>query len=68
MSLPDSQREAGAFLTRLAGSAALETPISAVFLGEDTVWKLRKAVTLPFLDFSTVAERERTARRELACV
>ena len=65
MSLPDSQREAGAFLTRLAGSAALETPISAVFLGEDTVWKLRKAVTLPFLDFSTVAERERTARREL---
>jgi aminoglycoside phosphotransferase family enzyme/predicted kinase len=36
-----------------------------VFIGADTVWKLRKAVTLHFLDFSTLAERERTARREL---
>ena len=44
----------------------METPISAVFVGADTVWKLRKAVTLTFLDFSTLAERERTARRELA--
>lgn len=60
------QRETAALLERLAGRPALETPISAVFVGADTVWKLRKAVTLTFLDFSTLAERERTARRELA--
>jgi uncharacterized protein len=36
-----------------------------VFLGADTVWKLRKAVKLAFVDFTTLAERERTARREL---
>lgn len=45
---------------------ALETPISAIFRGPDTVWKMRKAVCLTFLDFTTLAERERTARRELA--
>ena len=52
-------------LEGLAGRLALETPISAVFVGQDTVWKLRKAVSLTFLDFSALAERERTARREL---
>lgn len=36
-----------------------------MFVGADTVWKLRKAVRLPFLDFTPLAERERTARREL---
>jgi aminoglycoside phosphotransferase family enzyme/predicted kinase len=43
----------------------VETHISAVFLGTDTVWKLRKAVKLAFVDFTTLPERERTARREL---
>ncbi len=43
----------------------METHISAVFLGTDTVWKLRKAVKLAFVDFTTLPERERTARREL---
>lgn len=66
LTLPAHQRETAALLERLAGRPALETPISAVFVGADTVWKLRKAVTLTFLDFSTLAERERTARRELA--
>ena len=36
-----------------------------MFVGPDTVWKLKKAVRLPFLDFTTLSERERTARREL---
>jgi aminoglycoside phosphotransferase family enzyme/predicted kinase len=36
-----------------------------VFLGTDTVWKLKKAVRLPFLDFTAAAERRRFARREL---
>jgi hypothetical protein len=65
VSLPSCQRETSDFLTGLAGHAPVETPISAVFLGEDTAWKLRKAVKLTFLDFTTLAERERTARREL---
>jgi aminoglycoside phosphotransferase family enzyme/predicted kinase len=36
-----------------------------VFVGTDTVWKLKKAVRLPFLDFSSVDERRRFALREL---
>lgn len=49
----------------LAGAAPVETHISAVFIGAETVFKLRKAVRLAFVDFTTLAERERTARREL---
>lgn len=66
LSIPDSQRDTAALLARLAGRAPIETHISAVFVGADTVWKLRKAVRLDFLDFSTLAERHRTAERELA--
>jgi hypothetical protein len=36
-----------------------------VFVGEDTVWKLKKAVRLPFLDFSSVTARRHFLRREL---
>ena len=64
--IPPAQSATAALLRGLAGCDPLETHISAVFVGADTVWKLRKAVRLPFLDFSTLAERERTARRELA--
>lgn len=49
----------------LAGAPPVETHISAVFIGAVTVFKLRKAVRLAFVDFTTLAERERTARREL---
>jgi len=63
--IPPGQAETVALLRRLAGGVApVETHISLVFLGEHTVWKLRKAVRLPFLDFSTLAERQRTALRE----
>jgi uncharacterized protein len=54
-----------AYLRGLAGGAPLETHISAVYVGADTVWKLRKAVCLPFLDFRPLAERRRTALREV---
>lgn len=64
--IPAAQAETAALLTRLTGTAPVETHISAVFLGPDEVLKLRKAVRLAFLDFSTLAERERTARREFA--
>jgi len=66
VAIPAAQAETAALLERLAGQAARETHISAVFIGTDTVWKLRKAVWLAFLDFTTLAERERTARREIA--
>ncbi|HEY2133288.1 MAG TPA: AAA family ATPase [Acetobacteraceae bacterium] len=66
MSIPEHQRDTAALLRGLAGRDPIETHISAVFAGTDTVWKLRKAIRLDFLDFSTLAERHRTALRELA--
>jgi aminoglycoside phosphotransferase family enzyme/predicted kinase len=59
------QAETVEFLTRCAGAAPIETHISYVFRGEDTVWKLKKAVRLPFLDFSRLDDRRRFCEREL---
>jgi aminoglycoside phosphotransferase family enzyme/predicted kinase len=66
MTIPAEQQAVAAFLAQLAGSPPIETHISAVFVGHDTVWKLKKAVRLPFLDFSTLAARAHFLRRELA--
>ncbi len=66
MAIPHEQAETAALLASMAGRPAHETHISAVFIGADTVWKLRKAERLGFLDFTAIAERERTARREIA--
>ena len=66
MTVPAAQQEIAAFLTALSGSAPVETHISLVFLGADTVWKLKKAVALSFLDFSTIEARRRFCLRELA--
>jgi aminoglycoside phosphotransferase family enzyme/predicted kinase len=60
------QAETVAFLTRLAGDPPVETHISCLFLGEDTVWKLKKAVHLPFLDFTRLEDRQYFCERELA--
>ena len=65
MAAPPEQAEATAFLQRLAGAAPVETHISLVFVGRDTVWKLKKAVRLAFLDFSDVRARRRFSLREL---
>lgn len=65
MAIPSAQAATAALLARLAGAAPVETHISAVFIGADAVWKLRKAVKLAFVDFTPLEERERTARREL---
>jgi len=62
----DEQVPAKQFLQRLSGRAPHETHISAVFVGENTVWKRKKAVKLSFLDFTTLAAREHFIRRELA--
>lgn len=66
MTLPASQHEAAQFLARLTGGEMVETHISVVFLGEGDAYKLKKAVNLGFLDFTTLAERERLTRFEQA--
>jgi aminoglycoside phosphotransferase family enzyme len=60
------QAPVAALLRRLSGAEPIETHISAVYVGAETAWKLKKAVRLGFLDFSTLEARERFARRELA--
>ncbi|MCW3475976.1 bifunctional aminoglycoside phosphotransferase/ATP-binding protein [Limobrevibacterium gyesilva] len=65
MAIPAGQAATAALLQGLAGRPPIETHISAVFVGDDMVWKLRKAVRLAFLDFIPLAERHRTALREL---
>lgn len=65
MGVPDSQRDVAEWLGRLAGAPARETHISAVFIGANCVWKLKKAVRLPFLDFTACDDRCRFLQREL---
>ncbi|MEO5372916.1 MAG: AAA family ATPase [Alphaproteobacteria bacterium] len=43
----------------------VDTHISSVFLAGDRAWKLKRAVRLPFLDFTTVAARRTFCRREV---
>jgi hypothetical protein len=47
------------------GVEIVQTHISIVCLAGDRVYKLKKPVTLPFLDFSTSALREHFCREEL---
>lgn len=65
MTIPPEQQEVAAFLSTLSGGPPTETHISAVFVGTDTVWKLKKAVRMPFLDFSDRDARGYFLRREL---
>jgi aminoglycoside phosphotransferase family enzyme/predicted kinase len=65
VTVPAEQAEVAALLARLTGAAPIETHISAVFVGAQDAFKLKKAVKLPFLDFSTLGARERFCRREL---
>ena len=70
--MADDQREVLAFLDDPAsyGSDAaverLETHISQVFLVGDRVYKLKRAVALPYVDFSTVERRRQFCEAELA--
>ncbi len=47
------------------GVVARETHMSWVFLTRDRVYKLKKPVRFPYLDFSTLARREAACRAEL---
>ncbi len=63
--IPGAQRRLAALLRELTGAEPVETHISAVFVGREDAFKLKKAVRLPFVDQSTPALREALARREL---
>jgi uncharacterized protein len=63
--IPPAQAEVAAFLADLACVAPIETHISAVFVGRDTAWKMKKAVALGFLDFSSLEARAHFCQREL---
>ena len=60
-----AQSEARGFLERLSGQPPQDTQISAIFVGTETVWKLKRAVRLAFLDFTTLDSRRRFLQREL---
>lgn len=64
MSIPQTQAEVAGFLRGRADREPVETPLSAVFLAGAEAWKLRKAVRLAFVDFSTLAAREQAAKRD----
>jgi aminoglycoside phosphotransferase family enzyme/predicted kinase len=67
VSIPPEQQATAALLRQLTGgSEPVETHISAVFIGPERVLKMKKAVRLSFLDFSSPSARERFCRRELA--
>lgn len=65
MTIPAAQADVAAFLRGLADGDPVETHISAVFLGQQTAWKLKKAVRLDFLDFTGIADRHLLLLREL---
>ncbi|WP_051460017.1 hypothetical protein [Methylopila sp. 73B] len=69
MSDPEEKQAAViAFLKSRLGPDAREqkTHISIVLFGPNVVWKLKRAVALPYVDFSTVRSRLEDCERELA--
>ena len=52
-------------LQRRLGAELIETHISWVLLAGDEAWKIKKPVHLPFLDFSTLAQRRHFCDEEL---
>ena len=47
------------------GGKRIDTHASMVFLGGDTALKIKRAVRLPFLDYSTLEKRKRACEEEL---
>jgi aminoglycoside phosphotransferase family enzyme/predicted kinase len=64
----NSQQPVLAFLgSRTRGKVKrIDTHISIVFLERDRVLKIKRAVRLPYLDFSTLEKRKRACEAELA--
>jgi uncharacterized protein len=57
-------RKAEAYGEEKADVTAIETHMSWVFLVGDKVYKLKKSVKFPYLDYSTMARRESACRAE----
>jgi len=55
----------GAYAHAPGSVVVLETHMSYVFLAGDKVYKLKKPVRYPFLDFSTIKAREENCREEM---
>jgi uncharacterized protein len=71
--MTEDQGEVVAFLSRPITYGAevsrvdrLDTHVSQVFLAGDHAYKLKRAVRLPYVDFSTVAHRREACAAELA--
>ncbi|WCK68740.1 bifunctional aminoglycoside phosphotransferase/ATP-binding protein [Agrobacterium tumefaciens] len=68
----EDQSSAIYFLSRQEKSEAskpvqrIETHISIIFLAGDKAFKMKKALKLPYVDFSTAAIREEACRKEVA--
>lgn len=62
----DFLRQAGGYPGGAHAVELRETHMSMVFLTPDRVYKLKKPVRLAYLDFSTLAQREKSCRAELA--
>jgi aminoglycoside phosphotransferase family enzyme len=58
-------RRPGAYAHAPSDVSVRETHMSWVFLAGERVYKLKKPVRFPFLDFSTLARREAACRAEL---
>lgn len=43
----------------------VETHVSRIFLTADRAWKMKKALTLPYLDFASLAQRRTACEREV---
>jgi aminoglycoside phosphotransferase family enzyme len=57
--------QADAYSPPIHGVVRRETHMSWIFLAGDKVYKLKKPVRFPYLDFSTLARRESACRSEL---
>jgi aminoglycoside phosphotransferase family enzyme/predicted kinase len=71
--MADDQREVIRFLSRPSSYGPeverveiLETHASLVFLAGERAYKLKRAVTYPYLDFATAEQRRRVCEAELA--
>jgi aminoglycoside phosphotransferase family enzyme/predicted kinase len=71
--MPDDQRDVIDFLSNSSSYGAatervdiIETHVSLVFLVGDRAYKLKRAVKLPYLDFSTAEQRRAACEAELA--
>jgi hypothetical protein len=55
----------GSRLATAKGGRRIDTHASVIFLGDDSVLKIKRAVRLPFLDYSTLEKRKRACEEEV---